>query len=90
MSRSKSPRDAIVRSYTPTDDEAATTAVLEAVSLSSGVPLLELPPLSEAIDPDGLNAICRGQQTAANVQFQYAGQTVIVHEDRTVEVHQSS
>ncbi|WP_232700500.1 HalOD1 output domain-containing protein [Halobacterium wangiae] len=90
MSRSEPPRDTIVRSYTPADDEAATTAVLEAVSLNSGVPVLELPPLSEAIDPDSLNAICRHTQNTANVQFEYAGQTVVVHEDRTVEVCLSS
>ena len=90
MSRSESPHDTIVRSYTPADDEAATTAVLEAVSLNSGVPVLELPPLSEAIDPDGLNAICRNRQTTANVQFEYAEQTVVVREDRTVEVCWSS
>jgi len=86
MSRSKSPGDTIVRSYATEDDEAATTAVLEAVSLSSGVPLLELPPLSEAVDPDGLNALCRNQGTGARVEFDYAGQTVVVREDETIAV----
>jgi len=90
MSRSELPRDTIVRSYTPADDEAATTAVLEAVSLNSGVPVLELPPSREAVDPDGLNALCRGKRGKANVQFEYAGQTVVVREDRTVEVCPSS
>lgn len=90
MSRSTSPGDTIVRSYATEDDEAATTAVLEAVSLSSGVPLLDLPPLSDVIDPDGLNALCRDQGTTAKVEFQYAGRTVVVHEDRMVEVRRSS
>ena len=89
MSRSKSPGDTIVRSYVTEDDEAATTAVLEAVSLSSGVPLLELPPLSEAVDPDGLNALCRDRM-GARVEFDYAGQTVVVREDQTIEVRRSS
>jgi len=65
---------------------AISTAVAERVSTATDTPVLELPPLQEAIDPDVLDALVGGQTTTASVTFRYAGCVVTVRADRTIEV----
>ncbi|MFB6080479.1 MAG: HalOD1 output domain-containing protein [Haloferacaceae archaeon] len=67
-------------------DPSPSTAVLEAVSASSGVPATDLPPLYDAIDPGALEALFAGRRTSGHVEFRYAGHVVTVDADRTVEV----
>ncbi len=62
-------------------------AVFESVSDALDTPIEELPPLSQSIDPDGLDAlITRDQSYDVTVIFSYAGLQVIVHSDHTVDV----
>lgn len=65
---------------------AISTAVAERVSTATDTPVLELPPLQEAIDPDALDALVGGPTTTASVRFRYAGCVVTVRADRTIEV----
>ncbi|MFB6169905.1 MAG: HalOD1 output domain-containing protein [Haloarculaceae archaeon] len=64
--------------------------LVEAVAAELGVDELELPPLSDAIDPDALDALFEsgtGSQAAlANVSFRYAERRITVYGDRTVAV----
>jgi len=62
------------------------TLVLTTVGNATDTPVGELPPLYDAIDPDALDALFFGRDTEGCVRFQYAGHTVAVSADRTVDV----
>lgn len=66
--------------------------IIEAVSVVSETPVETLPPLSDAIEVDGLEALITDNPVHdVTVTFAYAGVRVLVHSDRTVYVrpHQS-
>lgn len=73
-------------SATVASDLPVTTAVVEAVSSTSGTPEFDLPPVYDAIDPDALDALFDGRGTSGHVTFRYAGYEVTVHADRPIEV----
>lgn len=63
------------------------TRVTMAVADETGRPVEELPPLAEAINPDGLVALVTEDSSHdVTVTFAYAGQRVLVHSDNTVYV----
>lgn len=70
----------------PSPDVAVSTAVVESVSDATDTPVLELPPLQKAIDPDALDALVAEQSTTASVTFRYADRVVTVNADQTIEV----
>lgn len=62
-------------------------AVLEAVSNRLGTPVDDLPPLSESISLDGLEAVTEsGKPDDVTVGFSYAGLRVFVHSGEFVYV----
>jgi len=65
---------------------APATAVLTRVSEATGTPILELPPLEDAIDTEALAAVVDGDNPAAQLRFRYAGYVVTVDGDRTVSL----
>lgn len=59
--------------------------VIEAVAAREGVDPVDLtPPLSEAIDPEGLNAVCRG--SPVRVTFEYHGYLVTIDGNGQVDL----
>lgn len=73
------------------------TAVVEAVARSKGVDHTELPPLSDVVDPDALDALFSGPVSRNGsrheppvVEFMYADRQVIVHSDEDIQVRDSS
>jgi hypothetical protein len=64
------------------------TAVVEKVAESKGIPHTELPPLSDVVDPDALDAIYTAGPTSTQpaVQFTYAGCHVVVRSSTDIEV----
>lgn len=61
--------------------------MVEALSDALGLPVEELPPLSQSISVDGLDALLNGEDTEdVTVSFRYAGFRVVVHSDGLVYV----
>lgn len=62
--------------------------VLRAVAAREGVDETDLPPLYDAVDPEALDTLLASVQTdgQASVDFEYAGHSVVVSDDRTVSV----
>lgn len=64
--------------------------VSETVSEALETPVQELPPLSDVIDPDGLNAVLtttdHAPAGAVTVQFEYAGLELFIHSDDVIYV----
>jgi len=73
-------------SVTTEADAALSALVVNALSAATETPADELPPLYRVIDPDALDVLFSGCDTDGSVEFQYAGQTVTVFADRTIEV----
>lgn len=69
----------------PEPGAATSVTVLEAVSEATGTPVLELPPLEEAVDAAALDAITERARVA--VTFRYADRLVAVRADGSVEVY---
>ncbi|SIR92329.1 hypothetical protein SAMN05421858_4560 [Haladaptatus litoreus] len=67
---------------TSANTESITAAVVTAVTDAMGAK--PTTPLYEAIDPDALESLY--QHASPKVSFEYAGQTVTIHPDRTVTV----
>lgn len=64
-----------------------TVRIAEAVSAALNVPIEDLPPLSQAIDLEAVEAIVTGDPDHdVTVTFAYAGLRVLVHSRRTVYV----
>lgn len=70
--------------------EEITVTVAETASDALGTPIEELPPLSEAIDLEGLEAVVarptEGRSSCVTVSFSYAGLRVLVRSGHTVFV----
>lgn len=79
---------AIEKSPDPPADEdlGLGLAVLEAVGAASNTPVVELPPLNDAVDPEALDVLFSTPRTLDRAQFRYAGYLVTVHADRTIAV----
>lgn len=61
--------------------------VSETVSDALGEPVNALPPLSDAVDTDGLDAVVTDDQSQdVTITFSYAGMSVFVRSDSTVYV----
>lgn len=82
-------------SYPSDESDQPTSAIVEAMAWVKGVDVVHLEPLSDAVDPDALNALfgrrpIRGPVEAAaagpspddlEVEFEYAGYVVTVDAD---------
>jgi hypothetical protein len=67
--------------------EDVCVTVSETVSNALGEPVDALPPLSEAIDTDGLDAVVTNDRAQdVTITFSYAGLSVLVRSDSTVYV----
>jgi hypothetical protein len=67
--------------------EEICVTVTETVSDALGEPVDALPPLSDAVDTDGLDALVTGDRSHdVAVTFSYAGLAVLVRSDATVYV----
>nr|WP_282594447.1 HalOD1 output domain-containing protein [Halomarina salina] len=64
-------------------------AVIEAVATREEIEPMDLePPLNDVIDPDALDALCRGESMNGFVVFSYCGYTVTVDADGSIEVEE--
>lgn len=59
--------------------------VIQKVARRANADPLDLPPLYFAIDPDALDAAVEGL-AEGEIQFQYAGHRVTVHDDGTISL----
>jgi hypothetical protein len=67
--------------------EEICVTVTETVSDALGEPVDALPPLSESVDTDGLDALVTSERAHdVAVTFSYAGMAVLVRADATVYV----
>lgn len=67
------------------DETSPVVVVSDAVAEVRGVEPGALPPIQEAIDPEGLNAVCQSLEEG-QLTFEYAGTTVTVDHTGAVEV----
>lgn len=68
-------------------EKEVSVRVCESVSEAMQEPMEALPPLSDAINLDGLDAIVTGDLTHdVTVTFSYAGMRVLVHSGSTIYV----
>ena len=68
-------------------EEEPLLSIAEAVSDALNTPVEELPPLSQSIDLEGLEAIMAGDRSHdVTVTFLYAGHRVLVHSNNIVYV----
>jgi hypothetical protein len=70
--------------------ESVGTAVVCAIAGETGREPTELPVLSTAVDPDGLDQLLTHGNDSVRVSFRYAGCGVMVRGDGTVLVEQSA
>lgn len=69
------------------ESEQPSVAIVEAVSAATGRQITELPPLQEGADPDAVDALLTGGQSSQlRISFSYAGTSVVVEADGTIEV----
>ena len=68
------------------DPDHVALAVIDTISSATGTDPCELPPLSDAIDPDALNALFSDRTTNGWVRFRYAGYDVTVGSDRSIRI----
>jgi hypothetical protein len=64
--------------------ESVSQEIVELVAASEDIDPLELPPLSETIDPDALDRLFRN--TSGRLTFEYQSHTVTVEGNGGVEV----
>lgn len=67
-------------------ESPASTAVVRAVAAAAETTPEELPPLTDVIDPDALDALVTRPETNGSIRFQYAGYHVTVSTDGRVTV----
>ncbi|MWV40757.1 hypothetical protein GRS80_13630 [Natrialba sp. INN-245] len=53
-------------------------AIVDLIARTDGVDPIELEPLYEVIDPDGLNAVCESSTESLEIEFVYGGRTVLL------------
>ncbi|NUB91121.1 hypothetical protein HT576_08815 [Haloterrigena sp. SYSU A121-1] len=62
-------------------------AVVSAVAEAEGIDPVNLPPLYNVVDPEALNALFTSDSGGvSSVEFEYAGYSVVVRGEGTVEV----
>lgn len=54
-------------------DEEVSTAVVRAIEEVTNTPVVESPPLYDAVDPDALDSLFRDRDTDGEVQFEHDG-----------------
>lgn len=74
----------------PGGETPLSSAIVEAVSTASDIPVEKLPVLYDVIDPDALSMLFFEYETNGYVTFEYAGYIVTVHANRTIEVSEES
>lgn len=68
-----------------TENGSPTVSVVETIAEIEGTDPRHLPPLSERLDPDALDALCRSLADG-RVTFEYCGYTVTVYDSGTIDV----
>ncbi|TYT62127.1 hypothetical protein FYC77_10340 [Natrialba swarupiae] len=53
-------------------------AIVDLIARTDGVDPIELEPLYEVIDPDGLDAVCGSTTESLEIEFVYGGRTVLL------------
>jgi hypothetical protein len=81
------------RRYDSSEYASMTTAVVQAVASTTGVDVLELPPLHDAVDPDALDRLFErpdgsGVRDSGILSFCYGDCYVTVHASGYVDVEQ--
>ena len=71
-------------------ERLASTAVVQAVAAAAETPPDELPPLTDVVDPDALDALCAESDTSGCIAFSYCGYTVTVGIDGAVSIEERS
>ena len=61
--------------------------IVEAVAAATNRPVTELPLLQKTIDTDALDAILKNKAPSVSISFRYAGTTVWVDGEGSIEVH---
>ena len=84
------PQQSPIVEATVEDGEPAGQVVVTAVAAVSDDPVMDLPPLYGAVDPDALDDLFHDDATSGYVGFSYDGFLVLVTADGTVEVHEQS
>lgn len=80
--------DSSLRAVEVDPDVDVSTQIVEAVGSTAEIPVLDLPPLSDVVDPDALDTLCE-DNSAVTAAFDYAGHSVTVLPEGTVEVRAS-
>lgn len=80
---------------TAEDDESTSERVVRTVAVYSNRSALDLPPLSDVIDPDALDALFAAPagghpRPDGTVEFDYAGYRVTLSSDRSVSLEEIS
>lgn len=68
----------------PTQAPSSTYQILSAVAKAKSMPITELPPLFEIVDPDSLETILASD--GVTVSFSYCGYQVTVSSDQMVQL----
>lgn len=77
----------LVSGYMRNSSEEPLITIVETVSDALNTPIEELPPLSQSIDLEGLEAVVTNNPSHdVTVTFSYAAHRVLVHSDNTVYV----
>ncbi|MEY7848913.1 HalOD1 output domain-containing protein [Natrarchaeobius sp. A-rgal3] len=62
----------------PSDESRPSMAIVDLVARTEGVDPIELEPLYDTVDPDGLDSLCESSAESLGIEFTYAGRTVLV------------
>ncbi|MFC7194337.1 HalOD1 output domain-containing protein [Halosimplex aquaticum] len=60
--------------------------IVSTVADDAGVDVFDLPPLTETIDTEAMQALLAGSDSSVRLYFEYAGRTVVVGADGSVRV----
>lgn len=76
--------------YTTDSERTPTTAVLEAISRAAEKDVMDLPPLYEAVDPDGLHRTFSGADAETVLAFAIDDFHVFVRGDGRIRVYDAT
>jgi len=78
------PEREIVRTSIPDPNGSIVDVIVEAVAELQGCSALELPPLTETVDGDALDALFPADSSDVTVSFTFGGTDVVVQSPATV------
>lgn len=85
------PEDRYSMRYDPSMDIELTSVVVDALADVAGVDPVEIPPLSDVVDPDAMNALFRPKpdgtpRTRGQLTFTHFGHEVVVEGEGRIEI----